>query len=77
MPQMSGDELLARLRERRPGLRGLFLTAHTEHSAIDAQLVEPTARLLRKPCRPGALLAAIRDCLDAGSSRASHEVAEP
>lgn len=76
MPEMSGRELFECLRVQRPGLRAIFLTAHTEHAAVDAQLADPTARLLRKPCRPHALLQAIRDCLD-GVASAPEEATHP
>lgn len=64
MPQMSGKELYLTLSAQRPGLRAMFLTAHTDHAAIDAELADPTARLIRKPCRPRVLLQAVRECLD-------------
>ncbi len=75
MPQMSGRELLDRLRVQRPELRAIFLTAHTEHAAVEAQLAEPSARLLRKPCRPRVLLQAIRECLDDVGASGGGEVA--
>lgn len=42
----------------------MFLTAHTDHAAIDPELADSSARLLRKPCRPRVLLQAIRESLD-------------
>ena len=64
MPQMNGQQLLAQLRARHPGLRAMFLTAHTDHAVVDAEVADPSARLLRKPCRPRTLLHAVRECLD-------------
>jgi two-component system cell cycle sensor histidine kinase/response regulator CckA len=64
MPQMGGRELFAELRHSQPGIRAMFLTAHTDHAAIDAELADSSARLLRKPCRPRVLLQAIRESLD-------------
>ncbi|MGE3179873.1 MAG: response regulator, partial [Vicinamibacterales bacterium] len=63
-----GRELLAQLREGQPGIRAMFLTAHTEHAAVDAELAHSSARLLRKPCRPRVLLQAIRETLDGPSA---------
>ncbi|MGE3177826.1 MAG: ATP-binding protein [Vicinamibacterales bacterium] len=68
MPQVGGRELLAQLREGQPGIRAMFLTAHTEHAAVDAELAHSSARLLRKPCRPRVLLQAIRETLDGPSA---------
>lgn len=69
MPQMGGRELLAELRHTQPGIRAMFLTAHTEHAAIDAEIADSSARLLRKPCRPRVLLQAIRESLDDAGAR--------
>ena len=64
MRLMNGKQLLAQLRARHPGLRAMFLTAHTDHAVVDAEVADPSARLLRKPCRPRTLLHAVRECLD-------------
>jgi CheY-like chemotaxis protein len=62
MPGMNGPELVERIRRTRPGVRAIFMTAHTDDHV-------PARRegdlLLRKPFPPRDLLAAVRSCLDA------------
>jgi PAS domain S-box-containing protein len=61
MPRMSGTALVAALRENRPGLRALFISANT------AELPGPDDsrdRLLSKPFRIQELKRAVREVLD-------------
>jgi CheY-like chemotaxis protein/anti-sigma regulatory factor (Ser/Thr protein kinase) len=51
MPGMSGVDLLARLREMRPGLKGMLVTGNAE--AVDQ--LHPSLPLLKKPFRIAAL----------------------
>jgi CheY-like chemotaxis protein len=51
MPGMSGVDLLARLREMRPGLKGMLVTGNAE--AVDQ--LHPSLPLLKKPFRLAAL----------------------
>lgn len=61
MPRLGGIELVAALRQKRPGLRTLFVSGHPgEHAALPSG-----DRLLRKPFRAADLLAAVREMLAA------------
>ncbi len=60
MPGMSGDELAARLHERLPDLRVLFISGYSEvGDAHDADRFP----FLQKPFKPEALVAAVRRAL--------------
>jgi PAS domain S-box-containing protein len=63
MPQMSGAELATALRERRPGIKVLFLSGYaadvlSDHGGIG------DARFMQKPFRPAELTVAVRALLD-------------
>ncbi len=62
MPGMSGMELPARLRERRPGLRVLLMTGYTQEAISRAGAVgEP---MIEKPFTLAGLLERVREVLD-------------
>ena len=63
MPRMTGAEVAAAIRERRPNQKILFVSGYSETEAIRA--AAPDAALLTKPFRPEALDRAIRDLLSA------------
>ena len=62
MPYMMGTEMVAKLRERRPGLRVLFVSGYT-----DAPIQQE--RHLYKPFARAAFLAAVEDLLGHPESR--------
>jgi DNA-binding NtrC family response regulator len=62
MPGLTGPELAHRLVEKRPSLRVICMSGYTD-GVSDAELGRWP--LLRKPVRRDALLAAIRERLDA------------
>ncbi len=65
MPGLRGPELVARLREERPGLRALFLSGYVDGATpADAEL-EPGDAFLPKPFTPDALSRNVRNALDA------------
>ena len=71
MPGLSGPETATRLRERSPGMPVLFMSGYapeTEGSLGGAELV-------RKPFRPGDLLAAVRRALSAREEETARAVA--
>ena len=60
LPGLSGVELAARLRSQRPDLPVVFMTGFADPSEDRlGSLAGPWSRLLRKPFRPGRLLAVI------------------
>jgi two-component system cell cycle sensor histidine kinase/response regulator CckA len=66
MPQMSGFELGRALAERTPGLRILYISGYRDNAQGGASGEAPHA-FLHKPFTPDALLAKVRDVLDAGN----------
>ena len=64
MPHMSGDELYVKLKESRPDLPVLFVTAHGEAAVNQRFGLENKVEVLEKPFRPPALLRKIRVLLD-------------
>ncbi len=67
MPQMSGTELVRRLRERRPELPVLFMSGHADDITLQRGL-DPTAAFVPKPITPGPLSRKVRDVLDAAAT---------
>ncbi len=63
MPELSGPELAARARARRPDLRVLYMSGYTEDAAEQRRLAEAGDRLLEKPFTPGELLRRVREAL--------------
>jgi len=64
LPDQPGPDLARRLRQRRPGLRLLFTTGHTDASPA-LEEAAATAPVVRKPFTAGELLGAVRAALDA------------
>ncbi|HEY3348957.1 MAG TPA: ATP-binding protein [Thermoanaerobaculia bacterium] len=63
MPDMAGTDLAARLNERHPDLRVLFMSGYTGDAAVrSGQLVQGRA-FLQKPFTPAVLLRRVRDSL--------------
>jgi two-component system cell cycle sensor histidine kinase/response regulator CckA len=61
MPGLRGPDLYLRLRQRRPGLRALYISGWTE--GLDVGRDEAGSALLPKPFTGGELLAAVRAAL--------------
>jgi CheY-like chemotaxis protein len=62
MPEMSGFELAARLRNNRPDLRTLFISGN---AYVASSSTHSDAELLKKPFAPAELTLAVRRTLDA------------
>jgi PAS domain S-box-containing protein len=67
MPRMMGPELARRLAERHPGLRVLYVSAHSPADLVERGLVAPDAALLRKPFDRQALATRLRMLLPAAA----------
>ena len=63
MPGMNGRELAQRVRERRPDIRVLYMSGHTEDSIAESGLVEPGALLISKPFTHDSLARKLREAL--------------
>lgn len=64
MPEMSGLELAVRLRERRPGLRVMFMSGFPEPTVGDGKSAPPGTHFISKPFDRQGLLRAVRKALD-------------
>jgi CheY-like chemotaxis protein len=80
MPQMSGQELAARLCERRGDMPVLFLSGYSMDAVSNHGVLRPGALLLKKPFTPQDLVLAVSESLRVGAARTgehrgSHAVA--
>ncbi|HMJ14267.1 MAG TPA: ATP-binding protein [Polyangiaceae bacterium] len=65
MPQMSGPELAARLRTRRPSLRVLYTSGYSEGAELHPAIDDEKTIFLHKPLIPETLAQSVREVLDA------------
>jgi len=63
MPQMDGRALCAALRERRPGLRCLFISGYASDAITDRGMLGPDVQFLQKPFTLDVLARRIREVL--------------
>jgi PAS domain S-box-containing protein len=63
MPGMTGQELGGHLRQKRDGLRILYMSGYSEHAAAESVQGDTSIRLLTKPFSRWALLRAVYDIL--------------
>jgi two-component system cell cycle sensor histidine kinase/response regulator CckA len=63
MPGMSGQELSARLRERRPSLRILYVSGYTDDAILQHSTLLPNTGFLQKPFTPGTLAQRVREVM--------------
>ncbi|MGE3579726.1 MAG: ATP-binding protein, partial [Vicinamibacterales bacterium] len=68
MPGGTGPELAQRLRERRPGLKVLYISGYPAREATPDGIHGPGTTFLPKPFTRHVLLRAVRDALDNGSA---------
>jgi signal transduction histidine kinase/CheY-like chemotaxis protein len=64
MPKMGGPELAKWARGARRGLKVLFMTGYTDHSAFKDGSLPPGTGLIQKPFSPQALAQKVREILD-------------
>jgi CheY-like chemotaxis protein len=63
MPGMSGQELSARLRERRPTLRILYVSGYTDDAILQHGILLPNTSFLQKPFTPGSLAQRVQEVM--------------
>ena len=59
MPEMNGDELARRLRQREPGLKVLYFTGYADKLFNDRAMMWEDEAFVEKPCSPKGLLEAV------------------
>jgi PAS domain S-box-containing protein len=64
MPNIGGRELAQRLMPLRPGMKVLFMSGYSEHSAWDNEETDASATILQKPFSLDALACNVRRALD-------------
>jgi CheY-like chemotaxis protein len=64
MPRSSGPEVAEFIRQRR-GSKVLFMSGYTEHAALRSREMLRGQSFLQKPFTPSALVAKLREILDA------------
>jgi len=65
MPNMKGPELAARVAQRWPGVRVLFMSGYTTNAIVHHGVLEKGLFFLQKPFTPSALAAKVREVLNA------------
>lgn len=64
MPQMSGRELAATLRQRYDGMRVLYMSGYTDDAVIRHGLSDASMLFIQKPFTARVLVRKVRDVLD-------------
>jgi two-component system cell cycle sensor histidine kinase/response regulator CckA len=64
MPVMSGLKLIEELRQRRPGIKVMCMSGHSDDILNRQRELDPAPDLLRKPFLPAALVRKVREVLD-------------
>jgi CheY-like chemotaxis protein len=67
MPDMSGCELAARLRERHAAVAAVFMSGYTEDTVLRQGIVEAGAVFIQKPFTPQALTQKVAEVLGRGA----------
>jgi CheY-like chemotaxis protein len=65
MPEMSGGELTARIREREPNVAVLVMSGYTEQTSLRQRLVDSGSAFIQKPFTPESLTRKVREALNA------------
>lgn len=64
MPQMSGKELIVRLRELNPGVKVLFMSGYTDKTVVNYGILDLHANFIHKPFSLVELIRKIREILN-------------
>jgi two-component system cell cycle sensor histidine kinase/response regulator CckA len=75
MPQITGPELVERLRQISPSLCVLYMSGYTDHGMVGRRTLEADLHFIQKPIVPATLLRRVREVLDAEAGR--QEGAQP
>jgi PAS domain S-box-containing protein len=70
MPQLSGVDLVQRLKAIRPQLKFIYMSGYTDSTVVRHGIVECEANYLQKPFTPDMLTQKVRNLLDLDLSRA-------
>ena len=65
MPEMGGRQLLDAVRQRRPGLRVLFMSGYMDDAVLLHGVVESTDAFIQKPFTPLSLARKVREVINA------------
>src|SRR5262249_31124837 len=65
MAAMRGRELVRRLTDKRPQLRGMDMSGYTDNVITSGGVLEPGLAFLQKPFTPASLANKVREVLDA------------
>ncbi len=69
MPGENGYAVASKLRARRPELKVLFMSGHTDSAIVQKILSDPRNVFLRKPFTPSALGQKVREVLEGAQSQ--------
>jgi two-component system, cell cycle sensor histidine kinase and response regulator CckA len=64
MPQMSGRELVDKIKDSHPGIKAVFMSGYSNNLLSHRQVLDPRHVLLQKPVRLTALAKCLREMLD-------------
>ena len=64
MPEMNGRDVAQRVREQRPGIRVVYMSAYSPEAIAHDGLLDEGAAFVRKPFESGLLLQTVRRVLD-------------
>ena len=64
MPEMNGREVAQRVRDQRPGIRVVYMSAYSPEAIAHDGLLDEGAAFVRKPFESGLLLQTVRRALD-------------
>ena len=68
LPGLNGRQLADHARERRPGLRVLFMTGYAENAAVANGFLDPGMEMITKPFAIDVLATRIRDMIERGAA---------
>ena len=71
MPEMNGREVAQRVREQRPGIRVVYMSAYSPEAIAHDGLLDAGAAFVRKPFESGLLLQTVRRALDTAERTAT------
>ena len=73
MPQMSGRELIEKLRPLYPGIKVLYTSGYADDAIVRHGHIDPGMPFIQKPFGPGSLLRKVREVLD-GEKDTRHRI---